>query len=274
MTIANGDADENPFDVPLVGTVTDVSATPSPEISVTVDPGGTIVTDGQAAAVEFGASLLGGPGASRTFVVRNDGTAPLQIASVTVPEGFVITEPLATALAAGGVRRVHDRPVHRDGGRSGGHRGHREQRRRREPVRVPRTAASSARPAATGAEISVLLDGSPLTTGQTVDFGNVAVGAAAPERTLTIRNDGDAALTLGQVLVPAGYTLVQGPAATTLAPDASTTLRIALNTASAGTPGGQASIANSDADENPFLLTLSGTVAAPVGAAGRHGRAT
>ena len=41
------------------------------------------------------------PAISRTFTVRNDGTATLTLGAVTVPTGFTLTEGLSTSLAPG-----------------------------------------------------------------------------------------------------------------------------------------------------------------------------
>ena len=50
---------------------------------------------------EFGSVTPGGTAISRTFTVRNDGTAPLTPGAVTVPAGFTLTEGLRATLAAG-----------------------------------------------------------------------------------------------------------------------------------------------------------------------------
>jgi hypothetical protein len=93
-----------------------------------------------------------------------------------------------------------------------------------------------------------------------VSFGSVSVGGFG-SKTFTIQNLGDANLTLGTPTVPAGFILTQAPATSTVAPGASTTFIVALDTSIAGTFSGAVSFANNDADENPYNFSLSGTVA-------------
>jgi hypothetical protein len=262
MSFATNDADENPFDLPLAGTVASAGSAPAPEIALALDDGAALA-DGQPGAVAFPASVQGGPGSFRTFTVRNDGTAPLALGAVTVPAGFVLTEPLVTELAPGTFDTFTVAVSTATTGARGGNIVIDNSDSDENPFEVPVSGTVGQASATGSAEITVLRDGEPLTSGQAVDFGAATVGDAAPERTLAIRNDGDAPLTLGQVTLPAGYTLAQAPASSTLAAGASTTIRVALSTASVGTFNGGASVASSDADENPFLLTLTGSVNAP-----------
>lgn len=96
-----------------------------------------------------------------------------------------------------------------------------------------------------------------------VSFGNVFVGASAT-KTFTVTNSGNANLTLGStVSLPSGYTLVQAPPLTVLAPGGSTTFVVGLNTSVPGTYSGSVSLTTNDADENPFNFSIGGTVTAP-----------
>ena len=54
-------------------------------------------TDG----TNFGSVAQGGPAISRTFTVRNDGTATLTLGAVAVPAGFTLMEGLSSSLAPG-----------------------------------------------------------------------------------------------------------------------------------------------------------------------------
>ena len=86
---------------------------------------------------DFGIVVQGSPAISRTFTVRNDGTATLTLGAVTVPAGFTLTEGLSAQSGAGGVGYVHGAAGYGDG---------RDQDRRyllhapmtgREPVQLP-----------------------------------------------------------------------------------------------------------------------------------------
>jgi hypothetical protein len=50
---------------------------------------------------DFGTLVQANPTISRTFTVRNDGTATLTLGAVTVPTGFTLTEGLSGSLAPG-----------------------------------------------------------------------------------------------------------------------------------------------------------------------------
>ncbi|MCL5282290.1 MAG: right-handed parallel beta-helix repeat-containing protein, partial [Planctomycetes bacterium] len=79
--------------------------------------------------------------------------------------------------------------------------------------------------ATTAPEITVLGQGLSIVDGDTspsltdgTDFGKVAVGGTAITRTFTVRNDGAATLTLGVVVVPTGFTLLDGLVASLAGP--------------------------------------------------------
>jgi hypothetical protein len=117
-------------------------------------------------------------------------------------------------------------------------------------------------------EIVVEGEGISITDGDTTtsatdgtDFGSVTQGAAAISRVFTVRNDDAGALTLGSIVVPTGFTLTDG-LVSSLAPGASDTFTVQLDTATVGTKSGEISFGTSDPDENPFDFTISGTVQA------------
>ncbi len=65
------------------------------------------------------------------------------------------------------------------------------------------------------------------------------------------------------VSVPAGFTVQSNiPANTALASGAETTFTVRMTAAAADTSSGEVSFANTDGDENPFNITISGTAAA------------
>jgi ELWxxDGT repeat protein len=76
LHIGSNDADENPFDIALTGTV--IAA---PEI-VVEQPAGNRLVDGTA-TVSFGDAVLGVP-VVKAFTIRNTGVQPLNLGSVTV----------------------------------------------------------------------------------------------------------------------------------------------------------------------------------------------
>jgi Ca2+-binding RTX toxin-like protein len=95
-------------------------------------------------------------------------------------------------------------------------------------------------------------------------FGRVKRGRAPVLRVYQVKNIGTAALMLGKVNVPAGYTLVEGLRGS-LAPGASDTFTIRMDTASVGARAGKVWFTTNDADENPFEFNVSGSVRRPGG---------
>ena len=120
-----------------------------------------------------------------------------------------------------------------------------------------------------GAEITVLGNGISIADGDTTpsstdgtDFGRAFQGGTPVSRTFTVRNDGNATLTLAAVMVPTGFTLMEGLSSSLLA-GASDTFTVRLDTAVGGAKAGDISFANNDADENPFNFRVTGVVYAP-----------
>jgi hypothetical protein len=115
---------------------------------------------------------------------------------------------------------------------------------------------------AAGPEIQVQ-DG---TTDVADDTGSVAFGTTQPgvpvSKTFTLKNLGTQDLTVGAVAVPAGFTLTTPPAST-IVPGGSTTFTVRLDAAAVGNYSGGVSFGTNDANENPFNFAVNGTVATP-----------
>jgi pimeloyl-ACP methyl ester carboxylesterase len=117
-------------------------------------------------------------------------------------------------------------------------------------------------------EITVLGNAVEIVDGDTTassndhtDFGAMTQGGGALVRTFTVKNDGGSTLTLGTPSVPTGFSLVAGdPLVSSLAPGASDTFQVQLNTGSAGTKSGDISFTTNDSDENPFNFQITGVV--------------
>lgn len=95
-----------------------------------------------------------------------------------------------------------------------------------------------------------------------VDLGTTRQGVAKV-RTLTVRNLGNAALTVQPIVAPAGFTIGNNFAANTvLAAGASRSITVTLTAATVGTFAGQLQFANSDSNENPYNFEIRGVVTA------------
>jgi len=126
------------------------------------------------------------------------------------------------------------------------------------------TAGSSSQPQspqATLPEISVSANGLNLMDGGGLSFGSTTQNAAVT-RVVTITNSGGGTLNLTPLStsLPAGYSLVSNIGATTLTAGQSTSFTIRLNATQAGTFTGGIALANNDANEGVFNLSLGGFV--------------
>src|SRR6185503_4092429 len=98
VSFSNSDADENPFNFAVTGTV--IPPTPQfPEVTVSVN--GNNVADNTNAAITFGPTTQGSAAPTLTFTVTNDGDATLNLSGLSVPNGFSIVEGLSGSLNPG-----------------------------------------------------------------------------------------------------------------------------------------------------------------------------
>ena len=235
---------------------------------VTVAQGTVNVADG-ATTVSFGGATVGQTAPTRTFTVRNDGTATLTLGAVTVPAGFSVVEGLSTSLARGASDTFTIRLNTATAGVKTGQVTFANNDANENPFNFTVTGTVNAvvvpPPAPKYPEVTVALGAVNVADNATapLSFGSVARGATAPTRTFTVRNAGQANLVLGPVSVPAGFALVEG-LTPTLAPGAADTFTVRLDTAVAGNKGGQISFTTNDANETPFNFAVAGTVTAPV----------
>jgi hypothetical protein len=104
------------------------------------------------------------------------------------------------------------------------------------------------------------------------DFGSVAVGASAPQKTFTVENLGDLTITISGVTVPTGYEIDASSdldaGADSIAASASKSLVVNLVTGTAGTFAGDIEIASGDEDEATYNFAVTGEVSIPSAATG------
>ncbi len=107
-------------------------------------------------------------------------------------------------------------------------------------------------------EIQVTENGADIADGSTLDFGSTDAGTAVI-KTLTFSNiqAGSAALSLSNVVVPTGFTLIDS-LPSELAANSSVNIRVQFDANNAGSFNGSFSVTNNDATENPFDLNLTG----------------
>ncbi|WP_339748101.1 choice-of-anchor D domain-containing protein, partial [uncultured Rubinisphaera sp.] len=95
------------------------------------------------------------------------------------------------------------------------------------------------------------------------DFGAVTQNGASISRTFTVRNEGNATLTLSGLTVPSGFTISEG-LSSSLAAGASDTFTVRMSTTTVGTKSGFIRFTTNDSNEGAYNFTITGTVTAPV----------
>jgi hypothetical protein len=261
VNFSNSDADENPFNFTVTGTVNP----PVPQFpEVTVGVNGNNVPDNQNAPIVFGPTNQGATPPSVTFTVTNDGDATLNLSGLSAPEGFSIVEGLSGSLNPG---QSDTFTVRLDTGTVGTFAGDitfNNNDPNEDPFNFAVSGTVRQVQPPQSPEITVVLAGQPggLISGQSlVEFGNVAAGSRGPTRTFTVRNDGNAALNLGAISVPAGFAVID-PLVASLAPGESDVFIVRLDTATAGNKSGNISFNTNDPDDNedPFAIRVNGDV--------------
>ncbi len=245
IQFTSNDADESPYNFHVSGLV--LAAT-QPEVDVVG------IVDGQASAISFGTAAWGAV-STRDFTVRNLGNGTLTLGPLQVPTGFSIETQLPASLAPGASVTFRVRMETTSAGTRGGTVQFSNNDADESPYNFVVTGTVLAQPQPQP-EVDVvgIVDGQSTE----VSFGTVAVGAVAT-KDFTVRNLGTATLVISQVQVPLGFSVVTNLPGS-LAPGASATLRLRMDTATAGSRGGTAQIASNDADESTYNFVVSGTV--------------
>lgn len=240
----------------ITGTI--AASSTAPEISVSV--GGVNVADG--GSVAFGSVNVGSP-VTKTFTVKNDGTATLNLTAIngaSLPAGFSLVSNVGvTSLAPGQSTTFSVGLTAATAGSFSGSFQLFSDDANESPFDISLSGTVVA------PEISVSVDGVNLSDGGSVAFGSVNVGSPVT-KTFTVKNDGTSTLTLTTIngaSLPAGFSLVSNLGTTSLAPGQSTTFSVRLTATAVGSFGGSFQLLSNDSDESPFDISLAGTVMAP-----------
>jgi uncharacterized repeat protein (TIGR02543 family) len=231
--------------------------TSPPEPQIEVLEGATVITNGQAAAVDFGPVQQGGTGPILNFTVTNAGIATLDLGTPTVGSGYtVVTNPPAT-IAAGSNGTFS---VQLDTGEAGTI-SNQLSFANNAPNSSPFTFNVTGTVTAPPPQIEVLNGTTVITNGQTapVSFGSVQQGGTGLIVIFTVTNAGGQTLDVGTPTVGSGYTVVTNPPAT-IAAGSHGTFSVQLDTGATGTITNQLSFTNNAPGNNPFTFDLAGTV--------------
>lgn len=283
LGITSDDADENPYQITLAGTVAGDPAG-APEIAVsTADadlPSGGTLDFGTAAPQET---------VRRTIRVANSGTGPLNVRFAlqnltrsnvisAAPFRFLSAPFASVAPGAAGELTIGFQPPAADTYSMTLVISNNDADENPYSIRL----TGAAKDVGTRApEIALSVGNAEIATGGVVDFGSTSPGRSVV-RELQITNKGDGILKLGRVtLTRPGETpaaaagarqpwpalmafRVLTPPVVLLAPGAKTTVRVLFLPPSPGSHQALLCIESNDSDENPYKVNLKGTSTGPV----------
>ncbi|WP_275944577.1 choice-of-anchor D domain-containing protein [Nostoc edaphicum] len=265
------DAGSNAFNartgnIPLDGdgngtALIDIGAYEAPRITITAPEiqvlNGTVdIADGTTTAINFGDTTVGNT-LTKTFTIKNTGTSALSLSNLKLPDGFSLIGTLPTSVAANASTTISVALNTTTPGTYSGSLSLNNNDSDESPFDFAISGVVKPAPAP---EIQVLNGTVDIADGTTtaINFGDTTVGNTLT-KTFTIKNTGTSALSLSNLKLPDGFSLV-GTLPTSVAANASTTISVALNTTTPGTYSGSLSLNNNDSDESPFDFAISGVV--------------
>jgi hypothetical protein len=251
ITIGSNDPNQGTFPVAITGSV----VADAPQIRVFQNA--YEITSGADAPIEFDTVLHRKAPSVMTFSIVNYGVRELTLGAVTLPAGFSMIAGLPPTLPPNTFSLMIVQLDSREAGVKTGEISFSTNDTTANPFRIPITGTVQASPP----EITVMQQGRRLTDGTStpLEFGVGTLGQPGPTRTFTVRNQGRGPLSIGTLTVPSGFTVIEGLPAT-LAPRASDTFTVQLDTAVLGDFSGEISLATNDADENPFNFAIRSRV--------------
>jgi uncharacterized membrane protein len=258
LRIASNDADENPFDIALGG-----SGVAVPEINVVTADGNTL-TDA-VSSLDFGSANLGTTSAPKTLQIQSTGSAALGGISIALTgpgaADFLLSGTPGTSIAAGssasfnltfqpksaGARSAVLQIISNDADES--------------PFEINLIGTGVAIP-----QIEILdSEGVSIASGHPWSFGTVDLGKSTAPKEMLILSTGTANLTgLAANLSGAHASdfIIESAPVATLAPGASSGLRVVFKPTASGLRTATLVIASNSRAGSSFVLQLTGTAAA------------
>jgi len=241
--------------------VVDIGAHEAPTIKISTPEiqvlNGTVdIADGTTTAINFGDAIAGNT-LTKTFTIKNTGTAALNLSNLKLPNGFSLIGTLPTSVAANASTTITVGLNTTTPGSYGGTLilSNNDSNEGTFDFAISGTVKPVPTP-----EIQVLNGTVDIADGTTtaINFGDAIAGNTLT-KTFTIKNTGTAALNLSNLKLPNGFSLV-GTLPTSVAANASTTISVALSTTTTGTYSGSFSLSNNDNNESPFDFAITGVV--------------
>ena len=204
--------------------------------------------------LDFGSTTLNTP-ITKTLNLQNNGTIPLELNSLSLPDGFSLTGGYETSIPVGDSLDIQINLIAHSTGSYSGNLTIKNQDVENSPYTITLTGEVTA----SHGEIAVMDGSTDIADGSgSVNFGTTTVGTPV-SRTFTVGNSSPHDLNLYSLTLPSGFSL-QNSFAHTLPTNAVTSITVQLDSQFVGTYSGNFSLSNDDADENPFNFTISGEV--------------
>lgn len=212
---------------------------------------------------DFGLSPVGGPGAERTFIVRNEGEVPAEVAPLELPTGFAVVDPLPVRLSPGTANplslRLETAALGTQTGEVQLYDGYSGLLMGSFAIKGEVVGPWLR---VTGNEIAIVDGDETPEVADGTHFGVVDQGVLAVERTFRVLNDGNRELLLGGLTWPAGFSLKEGLVGAIAAGDSDDfTVRLALE--QAGTFAGWVTFTHSAAPDGDFSFAIAAEVVGP-----------
>ncbi len=240
-----------------------------PDIAVE-QPAGTDLTDGTG-GVDFGTRTLGSSGLLKSFTIRNTGTADLTGLVITTdgvnPGDFTVdtTGTLVTVTPGGSSTFAVTFNPGAVGARSAAlHVASNDPDENPFDLALTGTGVAPELDVLGGSPLVSIPDGDPTpATTDGTDFGNQSVSSGTVVRTFTIENLGTADLHVTGISVSGGetadFTVGGLPLPATIVAGGSTTFTVTFDPRAPGVRATTLSLANDDANENPYDFVIQGT---------------
>jgi hypothetical protein len=250
FSLSSSDASNSPFVFTLSGRIVRPA-------QISIWDGAVELANSAANAIDFGSVVQGTTGQTKTFTIKNVGGSPLSITSTDLPSGFTLISSAATLVAPGDqTTLVIQANTSAVGNFSG-------------PLSIGSndTAANPFVITLKGVvlglpQIAVTMGATAIPNQSTLDFGNVVQGASSPIQTFTVTNVGGSSLNLGTISVDAPFILTKS-LGSTLAAGASDTFNLKFDSSAApASYFGNFSFSTNDSNNNPFHLSLAGSITA------------
>lgn len=241
LSFGNNDSNENPFNFTISGQVT----TPAPLIEVTQNNAG--VLDG--GTFGFGTTPQNAP-LTRTFTIENTGFANLTLGVVSVPAGYTVTSQPTSPVAPGDTT---DFEVQLDAVTRGNFNGS-ISFSTNVTQRNPFNFTVAGRVTEPAPEIEVDQNGTNIVDNGTFNFGPTTQGFPI-SKVFTIENTGSEDLTVTNLKVPSGFSIISLPG-TPVAPGDTTTFEVQFDADRVGPKSGTLKFKTNDDDEKDFNFQI------------------